>query len=125
MAAVAERPAERQDAPDASERKIHLVRIWLMSEQDHWVAVAPEFDVATQASDESLALESLQEMLLDYLNACAGEGMSLEEARRPVPFSERIRFQIGWVVSQLLRWLHGRRRFRSGLFLPGPHGRTC
>jgi hypothetical protein len=115
---VAERSAE-----SAAERRLEWpsvfkVRVWLLPEDDNWVAVAPDFDVVTQGRDEALALKSLEGMLLEYLDCCADEGLSYADARRPVPLSEKLRFYLSWLVSRPKNWFSHQGPAREGLFVP-------
>lgn len=122
---VAERSAgsaaeRRQDWPD-----VFAVRVWLLPEDDNWVAVAPDFDVVSQGRDEALALRSLEGMLVEYLQDCCNDGLSFTAARRPIPLAERLRFYLSWTLSRPGKWLKRRRPAREGLFLPAVHGNGC
>lgn len=122
---VAERPAG-----SAAERRpewpnVFAVRVWLLPEDDNWVAVAPDFDVVSQGRDEALALQSLEGMIVEYLENCCNEGLSFAEAKRPIPLVERFRFYVNWIASRPGKWFKRRGPAREGLFLPAVHGNGC
>lgn len=101
---------------------VFAVRVWLLPEGDNWVAVAPDFDVVTQGRDEGLALRNLEGMIVKYLETCCAEGLSFSEAKRPIPFAERLRFYRDWIASWPRKWLKRRGPAREGLLLPAVHG---
>lgn len=115
---VSERPAESAAVRQDQWPNVFAIRVWLLPEDNNWVAVAPDFDVVTQGRDQALALRSLEGMLLSYLDDCVNEGLSFAQAKRPIPLSERIRFYLSWLRSRPSKWLHGRGPAREGLFVP-------
>jgi predicted RNase H-like HicB family nuclease len=119
---VAERPAGSTAERRPEWPNVFAVRVWLLPEDDNWVAVAPDFDVVSQGRDEALALRSLEGMIVEYLETCCDEGLSFVEARRPIPLAERLRFYLSWIASRPSKWLKRRGPAREGLFLPAVHG---
>lgn len=122
---VAERSAgsaadRQQDWPN-----VFAVRVWLLPEDNNWIAVAPDFDVVSQGRDEALALRSLEGMLVSYLDDCCNEGLSLDEAKRPIPLLEKYRFYLSWIKSRPSRWRRRGGPAREGLFLPAVHSNGC
>lgn len=115
---VAERSAGSTADSQAEWPDVFAVRVWLLPEDDNWVAVAPDFDVVSQGRDEALALRSLERMILQYLEGCCDEGLSFADAKRPIPLTERLRFYWRWFASRPTKWLHRRGPVREGLFLP-------
>jgi predicted RNase H-like HicB family nuclease len=115
---VAERAAGSAAKRQDDWPHVFAVRVWLVPEDNNWVAVAPDFDVVTQGRDEALALQSLEGMIVAYLQSCCDEGLSYSEAKRPIPLSERIRFYVHWIGSRPSKWLKRRSPAREGLFLP-------
>jgi predicted RNase H-like HicB family nuclease len=65
--------------------------IWLVCEDDQWSALASEFDVVGMGGTKEAAMENLMEMVAAYLASYMQEGVPFEEARRPIPFRERVR----------------------------------
>lgn len=117
---VAERPGSQavEPQPHNDWPELFVVRAWLLFEKDHWVAVAPEYDIVTQGPNEVMALRSLEMLFAGYLNACAAEGAAFRDIRRPLPPSERLRLLARWLRSRLSHWTRGRRPTRRGIFMP-------
>jgi predicted RNase H-like HicB family nuclease len=116
---VAERSAGSAAGRQANWPEVIATRVWLIPEDDKcWVAVAPEFDLISQGEDQALALRSLEGLLLDYLDGCAEQGLSFEEAERPIPFGEHLRFHWALIRSLPRKWMRQRRPAREGLFVP-------
>lgn len=118
---VAEPPAGSAAERQSEWPNVFAVRVWLLPEDNSWVAVAPDFDVVTQGRDEALALQSLEGMIVEYLDICCSEGLSYAEAKRPIPLAERLRFYLNWITSRPRKWLKRRGPAREGLFLPAAH----
>jgi hypothetical protein len=95
------------------------VPIWLVREADNWQALAANFDIVGQGATEGLALENLQELVSDYLSSCAEDGMSFADAQRPIPLKERLRLELGRLLTPLRRLRH-RWVSREGLIFPSP-----
>lgn len=93
------------------------VSIWLVQDGENWQALAEEFDIAGQGSSQGLALKNLQELAIAYLDSCIDDGMSFEEALRPIPAKERLRLQIGRLMMPIRRLRH-RWISREGLIFP-------
>lgn len=93
------------------------VPIWLVRERESWQALAANFDIVGQGASEVLALQNLQELVVDYLNSCIEDGMSFEEALSPIPAKERWRLEFGRLLTPLRRLRH-RWVTRDGLIFP-------
>ena len=107
-------PQGQTDWPEAIR-----ISIWLVHEHDHWQALAADFDIVGQGQTEGLALQNLQELVIDYLSACAEDGMTFAEIQRPIPLKERARLEGGRLLNPLRR-LHHRLVTREGLIFPSP-----
>ena len=95
------------------------ISIWLVREQDNWQALAANFDIVGQGQTEGLALQNLQELVIDYLTSCAEDGMSFAEVQRPIPLGEKLRLEAGRLMNPLRRLRH-RLVTREGLIFPSP-----
>lgn len=122
MAVAEQSAASASDNRHSDWPDVLAIRVWLLPEEDHWVAVAPDFDVVSQGRDEALALQSLEVMVLEYVHGCEDDGLSFAEAHRPIPRSERLRFNWRWLVSRPAAWAVDRSPAREGLFVPVPDG---
>lgn len=112
-------PATAEPKPADDWPEVIRVPIWLVREQGNWQALAANFDIVGQGQTEGLALQNLQELVVDYLSACAEDGMSFAEVQRPIPLAERLRLELGRLMTPLRRLRH---RFvtREGLIFPNP-----
>jgi hypothetical protein len=111
-------PESAQSWPD-----VIRVSVWLVREQDGWQALASEFDIVGQGASEGLALRNLQELVISYLDSCIEDGMSFEEARSPIPLKERLRLELGRLLTPLHHLLH-RWVSRDGLIFPLADGQA-
>lgn len=93
------------------------VSVWLVREQDGWQALAADFDIVGQGASEGLALRNLQEQVVAYIDSCIEDGMSFGEARTPIPAKERLRLELGRLLTPLHRLRH-RWVSRDGLIFP-------
>jgi hypothetical protein len=111
-------PKQANDWPE-----VIRLPIWLVREENNWQALAANFDVVGQGQTEALALQNLQELVIDYLDSCAEDGMTWAEVQRPIPREERLRLEFGRLLTPLRRLRH-RLVTREGLIFPAP-GRTA
>lgn len=77
--AEAVRPRDHEDAA-----AVIPLLVWLTHEHDQWYALAEDFDAAGVGASPHAAIDDMCEVLGEYLHACAAEGLSLDEARRPI-----------------------------------------
>lgn len=92
-----------------------FVRVWARENDGYgWETLIPEFSIAGMGKSVDAALENAIELLDDYLLLCARDGMSFNQARRPLPTREMARlvagFSLGRVVRRLGQGRSGRRR---------------
>ena len=108
-----------EQSPESAPKWPDVIRvsIWLVRERDGWQALAADFDIVGQGSSEGLALRNLQELVIAYLDSCIEDGMSFEEARSPIPAKERLRLELGRLLTPLHRLRH-RWVSRDGLIFP-------
>lgn len=111
-------PANAESWPD-----VIRISVWLVREKGSWQALAAEFDIVGQGASEGLALRNLQELVVSYLDSCIEDGMIFEEARSPIPARERLRLELGRLLTPLRR-LHHRLVTRDGLIFPLADGRV-
>jgi hypothetical protein len=95
------------------------MHVWLVQEEDNWQALAADFDIVGQGSTQGLTLENMQELVIDYLEACFEDGMTFEQIMRPIPRQERLRLEVGRLLNPLHRLLHRWVR-RDGMIFPSP-----
>lgn len=86
-------------------REIRIM-IWLVQDGDHWQALAADFDVVGQGRSQALALRNLQEHVIEYLDSCIDEGMTYEQALRPIPLREKVRLESGRLMAPIRRMRH-------------------
>lgn len=85
--------------PEPESLSIHVV---LSSEDDHWSALLPDYTIAGRGDDPTSAAINACEMLFDYLRACEADGISVEDARRPLPLKWRLEVQAKLFISKLM-----------------------
>jgi predicted RNase H-like HicB family nuclease len=113
-AATAARADRLAGWPDVIE-----ARVWLVREDEHWAAIASDFDVVGIGDSRERALCELQELLDTYLGSFIAEGRPFDEARRPLPAGEELRLRARRLMSPILRWLDRKPVSGSVLVLPG------
>lgn len=70
---------------DAEEARRVLIHILVTREDGEWVAHALEFDLMAGGDSQEHALGEICDMIEAYFEACAEDGLTLEEAKRPAP----------------------------------------
>lgn len=125
MPAMTNRAAAQPEKAASGWPDVIRVSIWLVQDGETWQSLAAEFDITGQGSSQGLALKNLQELVIDYLESCIEDGMSFEEALRPIPTRERLRLQLGRLMAPLRRLRH-KWITRDGLIFPmSADGRAC
>jgi hypothetical protein len=79
---------ERRD-PEQDKLLVHVV----LNPRDDgtWAGIAVDYTVVGTGDSPEAATKALEGMLIDYLNWCLADGMTLEQARRPISRSWRSR----------------------------------
>lgn len=80
------------------------ISIWMVPEDDHWVALAADFNVAGMGRTEHAALHNLSDNLHAYLSSFREEGAAFSDARRPIPRREDLRLRGRQIISRLEAW---------------------
>jgi len=80
------------------------ISIWMVPEDDHWVALAAEFNVAGMGRTEQNAIDNLSDNLKAYLASFREEGASFTDARRPIPRREEMRLQGRRILGTAEAW---------------------
>jgi len=106
--------AAPQATADSPTREIR-VRVVLKPEHEHWSALLPEWTIAGRGDDPRAAAQNAVELLADYLQACADDGVSIDEARRPVPLRWRAEIELGLLLGRLRAKSHRPRREQAVL----------
>jgi hypothetical protein len=60
------------------------MRVYIDEHDGRYQAVVPEYTVTGVGATEQAALDDVLCSLVDYLNWCLADGMTLEQARRPI-----------------------------------------
>jgi hypothetical protein len=124
--AVAEQVAEK--TVDRPWPEVIELKVWLWHELDAWYALAEEVDIVGKGDSKAAALNEMSELLCSYLDSYIAEGRPFEDAKRPIPFSEKARLYRRLLRSRLVRvlrhdWVARRRTFmlpyRSDGYAPG------
>jgi hypothetical protein len=97
-------------APSDQEPEAITVTAWLVAEDQHWTALAAEFNVVGMGPSAQAALSNMDELLTDYLTLVMDEGGAPADARRPIPFRLKAKLEFLWlkeraehVVRKILR----------------------
>lgn len=101
------------------EESIELV-IWIVPENGQWTALAQDFDVVGLGPTQEAAVANMDELLSDYLMLNWRDGMSLEQARRPISASRRLRLQARLAVESVLKRVQSEARIHRV-----PHEAHC
>lgn len=83
----------------------------LKREFDQWYATLIDFNITGVGPTPRAAVSDAASLMLAYLHAYFEDGCSFEDALRPVPALERLRWRAEGVISAC-----GRRLSRPGLF---------
>jgi len=81
--------------PDRSWQYPIRVTTWLIPEDDQWIALAEEFDVAGCGPTQEAAMRNMDELLIDYFGLVAEEGKSPADARRRISLARRAKLELG------------------------------
>jgi hypothetical protein len=93
----------------AAESEKLLVRVILNPQDDGaWSAIAPDYTVVGVGDSPEAAVSSVTAMLEDYFAWCAREGMTAEQARRPISLRWRFELAIRLLTRRGLRRTHTR-----------------
>lgn len=112
--ATAEKPADdRQAANDVLPGWPRVIRskVFYGREDEHFFAIDADFDIVTQAATVDEALASLSRLLCSYLNSCVADGITLDEARRPIPVRLRLKLHAQAILTGPL---HALRKSTAG-----------
>lgn len=82
------------------------VNVWLIPEEDHWVALMEEYDIVGMGPSPEAAVVEMDELFADYVQIVLAEGLSLEEAKRPIPLRQRAALHAGRVWGNLVDAVH-------------------
>lgn len=98
---MANAQAEPQAGPVEETHESILVNTWLIPEDDHWVALAEDFDVVGMGASPEAAVANMDELLVDYLELVFADGGSLDDAIRRVPLGRRLPLHAGRIWGNL------------------------
>lgn len=101
--------AVREDIRNQQDWRM-TVPILIRRERDHYSAVITDFTIAGQGNTIDSAADNAIELLGEYLVACAADGMTLEEARRPAGLRWQTQVMLARVASEIAHRLHRYRR---------------
>lgn len=78
--------------------------IWMVPEDDHWVALAAEFNVVGMGRTEHAALHNLSENLIAYLTSFHDENVPFSATYRPISRREEFRLRRKQFIGRLEAW---------------------
>jgi hypothetical protein len=76
---------EHQPATSRQDANGPSVWAYLRKQGGQWHATAVDYSIVGSGATQEEALRKMREMVDDYLESCAHEGISEEDARRPIP----------------------------------------
>lgn len=79
------------------------VRVFVHRQAGAWSAIAVDYTIIAQGDTHDEAVQRVGELLCSYLNSCARDGMSLEQARRPIGWRWWTQLRFEQFVGRLLR----------------------
>lgn len=97
-------------APAAGQEDVLYVHAWVFPEGEGWTALIEEYDIAGVGHQREAAVKQARELLEDYLMISARDGLSPEEARRPIPLGTKARLAARVVGLRLLARMSRRPR---------------
>jgi hypothetical protein len=80
------------------------ISIWMVPEDDHWVALSADFNVAGMARTDHAALHNLLDNLHVYLASFRGEDRPFADAYRPIARRETLRLRGRQLTSHVEAW---------------------
>jgi predicted RNase H-like HicB family nuclease len=93
----------RPRAADAPKREVLLpVRLYIHPEDEQWVAVADAYTIVGTGSTAEEAASRAMELLFSYLSSSHRDGISLEDARRPIPRLWHLKLKLKMLVSRAM-----------------------
>lgn len=82
---------------------VHLV---VRREDERWSAVAVDYTIVGQGTTPDEAVEAAMDAVVSYLRWCHDDGMTLDEARRPIPGRWRLEIEAQRLIGRLRETLH-------------------
>jgi hypothetical protein len=110
------RPAGDAEPADAWPDVI-AIKVWLIAQGGQYYALAEDFDIAGMGASAAEALNDMADLVCGYFTSAVADGLSFEDARRPIPLGERLRFHAIRLVSLPARWLRQKSVAREGAFI--------
>jgi predicted RNase H-like HicB family nuclease len=104
MQATSDSHAPTRDASDAERLAVTVFVHW---EEDHWSAVIPDFTITGRGDTPEAAIANAGEGLCGYLDLCRSQGMSFEDARRPISRRWRMQIRAALLRTRIVRKLGG------------------
>jgi hypothetical protein len=102
MGTMAAEPHPDKAAPiGAASTNRLLVEVYLRHQDGRWNAVAPDYTVVGVGDTRQQALDSMLEMLEDYLVLCAEDGVAPRDARRPISRAWKLELQLELMVGAM------------------------
>lgn len=77
------------------------IHIWVTPEGGHWSALIEEFNVVGAGDRPEAAIAQACEMLEDYLMLSERDGLSIDEARRPISRRWKAELQAKLLLSRV------------------------
>jgi len=100
--------AAAEDTKDVHGETV-LVRAIVRPEDDHWSAVATDYAIVGVGETPEAALDRMATMLGEYLALCLSEGMTINDARRPVTGAWRAKLEAALLAGKVTRIVHRHR----------------
>lgn len=120
MATAHTNPATERPLQHDSERP--AIWAFLRQQGGQWHATAVDYSIVGSGSTPEEASESLRAMVEEYLRSCARNGLSAEEARRPIPPRWTVALVIDLLREVVRLVLHRQSGRRGGRVLLPRHG---
>lgn len=85
---------------DTEATEQHVVRVLVRWQGTHWGAVIPDFTITGQGATPDAAARNAFEGLMLYLEDCARDGLSFEDARRPISWRWRLELRAQAILDR-------------------------
>jgi hypothetical protein len=105
MATVKDKDSHAHDG-EAAELESIPVHVFVHRQAGRWSAIAVDYTIVGQGDTHDEAMQRLGELLVSYLNSCVHDGMSLEEAKRPISRRWRAQLRLELLIARALRRVH-------------------
>lgn len=101
------------------------ISIWMVPEDDHWVALSADFNVVGMGRTDHAAFHNLSDNLHAYFSSFREEGRPFADACRPIARREELRLRGRQLIGLVEAWRQQKVRHSRVDLAPLADGALC